>query len=292
MIMNDNSIESLTHEFLLEVDLDRVRLLDKMYTGVLEKPKNELMQWLYAVLHTGNIKIEKQNTIKTLNDLDDKIIKQLKDPGILTPAKVQEINNKKYPMIHGIRIKEEVNNQGTIKLPCFRPNLTPGFFMFVNTNEERLVENMKRHYVYADTPEYAINMWGNCVKQLIQHEVSFSSKVLSTASNYPRNDALVFYSSHDKNKVESILIECIQQTPLQIKNGSRIAKRLCYNLYTADDPIQTNHIQQSFGEHRCSAIADAIQDHFITGVDFKLLLKQRLLSYNINIKDVSENLTQ
>ena len=79
---------------------------------------------------------------------------------------------------------------------------------------------------------------------------------------------------------------------IKIKKGSQLASQLTYNLFTAEEPIQTNGIQQSFGEHRCSAIADAIQDYFITGASFKLLLKQRFIANQIDTKDVSKNVVK
>ena len=105
----------------------------------------------------------------------------------------------------------------------------------------------------------------------------------------PRNDALVFYSSKDYLKVEEILTQKVQENPRKVKFGSILAKKISENLYTAEEPHMTNEIKQSFGEHRCNAIADAIQDHFITSVNFKLLLKQRLISYSINPEDLSKN---
>ena len=70
------------------------------------------------------------------------------------------------------------------------------------------------------------------------------------------------FFSEDKEKVEKVLIEHIESSPLKIQKGSQLASQLRYNLYTAEEPIQINGIQQSFGEHRCSAIADAIQDYY------------------------------
>lgn len=122
--------------------------------------------------------------------------------------------------------------------------------------------------------------------------MSFSAKILSSSDSYPRNDALVFYSSEDKDRVEKVLIKYVEKSPIKIKEGSQLASQLTYNLYTAEEPIQTNDIQQSFGEHRCSAIVDAIQDYFITGASFKLLLKQRFIANQIDINDVSKNVVK
>ncbi|HEC2179102.1 TPA: hypothetical protein R1928_002423, partial [Staphylococcus delphini] len=277
-MLHNTSIETLLTNMNLEIDLNKVTIANFIYKGVLEKPKAELIQWLYKVLHTGNIEVNKNQIIKSLNDLDSNIIKRLKDPEIKMPVQKQEVHNKSYPIIHGVRIHEDVGIDQFISVPCFRPNLTPGFFMFVNTENGLHNGNVKRHYIYADTPEYGIETWVNCVEKLMSEKASFSAKVLSSSANYPRNDALVFYSSKDTQKVQEILVNEINKNPIRNIKGSLLAKKLVHNLYVADEPIQRQGMHQSFGEHRCNAIADAIQDHFITGVEFKLLLKQRLLS--------------
>lgn len=285
-----NTLEDLALKIQLETDLNRIQIDNEIYDDVLVKQKGKLKQWLYSMLHTGNLNSQVKQTSKSFNDLNQQIINKIKDPGISVKTRIQNFKGQPYHVIQGLRIKEAENEDNHIVLPCSRPNLTPGFFMFVHTNNGLHINKVKRYYIYADTPHYAINLWSKCVNQLVKNNVSFSSKVLSSSDSYPRNDALVFYSSEDAEKVEKILIEKVEQAPIKMKQGSQLASQLSYNLYTAEEPIQTNDIQQSFGEHRCSAIADAIQDYFNTGVAFKLLLKQRLIANHIDITDLSKNM--
>ncbi|MGX0911539.1 T3SS effector HopA1 family protein [Staphylococcus caprae] len=287
-----NTLEDLALKIELETDLNRVKIDNETYDDVLENQKSKLKQWLYSMLHTGNLNNQVKQTTKTFNDLNQQIVSRIKDPGIRVETSTQNFNGHTYHVIQGLRINEEVNEDNSLVIPCSRPNLTPGFFMFVHTNNGLHMNKVTRHYIYADTPQYAIELWSKCVNELVEKNVSFSAKVLSSSDSYPRNDALVFYSSEDKEKVEKVLIEHIENSPIKIQKGSQLASQLRYNLYTAEEPIQINGIQQSFGEHRCSAIADAIQDYFNTGVAFPLLLKQRLIANQIDIKDLSKNAVQ
>ncbi|MFQ3844747.1 T3SS effector HopA1 family protein [Staphylococcus pseudoxylosus] len=289
MSVFENSIDNLEKLIKIEADLDQIEINNIRYAGVLEKPKNQLIQWLYSNLHTGHTGTDSNHKVHQFNDLDKKITDAVKDPGITLKTQKESVNGKEYPLIHGIRVIGETNEYESIRLPCFRPNLTPGFFMFVYTENGVHLSPVKRHYIYADTPLYGIDLWAKCVNELVKKEISFSAKVLSSSDNYPRNDALVFYSSKDYLQVEQVLIKEVTENPKGIKVGSVLAKKVTDNLYTAEEPIMTNGIQQSFGEHRCNAIADAIQDHFVTSVNFKLLLKQRFVSYKINPENLSEN---
>ncbi|HAB0417283.1 T3SS effector HopA1 family protein [Staphylococcus capitis] len=292
MISKSNSIDNLENIIELRPDLDRVDVNDFSYTGVLEKPKNELIQWLYSTLHTGHVILEDNNSIKNLNDLNQQIVTSVKDPGISIQSQNQIVNGDNYALVHGVRINEKVDECNSLVLPCFRPNLTPGFFMFVHTQNGIHSAPIKRHYIYADSPLYGIPLWAQCIEELIAENIDFSAKVLSSSNNYPRNDALVFYSGKDYLKVERILTQKVQENPKISNINSILAEKISENLYTAEEPYMTNGIKQSFGEHRCNAIADAIQDHFITSVNFKLLLKQRLISYGIDPDDLSKNLAK
>ena len=74
--------------------------------------------------------------------------------------------------------------------------------MFVHTNNGLHMNKVTRHYIYADTPQYAIELWSKCVNELVEKNVSFSAKVLSSSDSYPRNDALVFTVVKIKKKLK------------------------------------------------------------------------------------------
>ncbi|MBI5974391.1 T3SS effector HopA1 family protein [Staphylococcus canis] len=286
MYKSVNSFESIVKNIQLKADLDVIEINDSYYKGVLERPKGELIQWLYSNLHIGN---EKKNDFKKVNNLDGDIYKRINDPGLKVDATLKNINGNDYVEVHGILLKENINKDGTVTLPCFRPNLTPGFFMFVHTKNGMHKGAVTRHYVYSDSSDYAVELWVDCLQELIDKNIDFSAKILSSEESYPRNDALVFYSSGDSDVVEEILKKKVQNNFKTPDNPSLLAETVTKNLSKADEPIKINGIQQSFGEHRCNAIADAIQDHFVTSVDFELLLKQRLKAYKIDLNNLSKN---
>ncbi|MEC1601794.1 T3SS effector HopA1 family protein [Bacillus halotolerans] len=287
-----NSINELYNLLSLKPDLDTIIINGEKYSEVLKKPKSQLVQWLYCTLHTGNLSLMDNIGRYNGTNLDNKISESVKDPTLLVPAKDVKIKDSSLVEVDGVRISSKLNSEGTISLPCFRPNLTPGFFMFVHTNSGQHGQSVQRHYIAADNPDYAISVWSKSISRLVKEKLSFSGKVLSNTSSYPRNDAIVFYSSEDSDKVEKILTDIVVEHPNKEMPGSLLYKKITYNLYTAEEPIIKRGVRQSFGENRCSAIADAIQDHFITNVDFKLLLKQRLKAYNINPEDLSKNILQ
>lgn len=79
------------------------------------------------MLHTGNLNNQVKQSSKTFNDLNEQIASSIKDPGIRVETSTQNFNGQIYHVIQGIRIKEEVNEDNSIVVPCSRPNLTPGF---------------------------------------------------------------------------------------------------------------------------------------------------------------------
>ena len=48
--------------------------------------------------------------------------------------------------------------------------------MFVHTNNGLHINKVTRHYIYADTPQYAIELWSKCVNELVEKNVSFLLK--------------------------------------------------------------------------------------------------------------------
>ena len=145
-----------------------------------------------------------QTIIKTFNDLNEQIASSIKDPGIRVETSTQNFNGQIYHVIQGIRIKEEVNEDNSIVVPCSRPNLTPGFFMFVHTNNGLHINKVTRHYIYADTPQYAIELWSKCVNELVEKNVSFSAKILSSSDSYQEMTHLCFTVAKIKTKLKSI----------------------------------------------------------------------------------------
>lgn len=247
---------------------------------------------LWKALHVNNVDVFNSFNPKNNNDLIKKIMLKIKDPLLKVPNEWSEFDNKKLSMINGVRV--DVTNyvkENSLYLPCFRPNISPGFFMFNHNSKVNNKPEIKRFYIGSTSPEYAIDIWSDATNQLVKKNIDFQSKVLSNSKLYPRTDAVVFYIfKQDVNLVQNILVELIEEKHEDFA-CSKLAKKLLYNLAIADEPINLNAgVKQSFGENRCEIIADSIFDHLNKGIDFQLILKERLLSSMINPYSISDNL--
>ena len=123
------TLEDLALKIEFETDLNKVKIDNETYDEVFENQKSKLKQWLYSMLHTGNLNNQVKQSSKTFNDLNQQIASSIKDPGIRIETSTQIFNGQTYHVIQGLRIKEEITEDNSIVIPCSRPNLTPGFFM-------------------------------------------------------------------------------------------------------------------------------------------------------------------
>lgn len=277
-----NGIDQLSEMIQIESDIDLIKCKGNKYAGVMEKSKKNLSRWLYCVLHTGNEKLYTTNFDMSGEKLDQKISNSVIDTKII----VKGVPIEDMIEIGGVRInKRPIGNE--VQLSCLRPNLTPGFCMYVHSVSHNA--NQFRHYIAASDPDYAIKIWSAAVNNLAEKNVQFSAKILSNSGSYPRNDAIVFYSNEEVDLVQKELIDLTRNDSGKI-TVSPLCEKLGSNLGRAEQPMTLDGIRQSFGEHRCNAIADAIQDVFTTGLDFKFLLKQRFINANIDPNDVSKEL--
>ena len=61
-----STLEDLALKIELETDLNRVKIDNETYDEVLENQKSKLKQWLYSMLHTGNLNNQVKQTTKHL----------------------------------------------------------------------------------------------------------------------------------------------------------------------------------------------------------------------------------
>lgn len=281
--MSSATVSELANMITVHTDLDEVEIAGEVYTGVLKRPKKELSQWLYCVLHAGNSHLLDDNNGQ---DLTEKINNCIDDSTLKVPAAYEIVRGEKYAVTNGVRVYAPIVN-GEIELPSKRPNLTPGFFMFVSMNEL----GKYRHYVGAANPEEAINFWAEGIKRLQGKGYKFSAKVLSNTGSYPRNDAIVFYSNSDKVNVEKELILLAEELVIDSSKltGSPFMDALVNSLGYGEQPLDSNGIHESLGEQRTKLLALAIRDVFTTGLDLKVLITQRFKKANINLDNVALN---
>lgn len=277
-----NGIDQLSEMIQIESDIDLIKYKGNRYAGVMENSKKNLSRWLYCVLHAGNEKLYTKNFDMSGEKLDQKISNSVIDTKII----VKGVPVEDMIEIGGVRInKKPIGNE--VQLSCLRPNLTPGFFMYVHSDSHNA--NQFRHYIAASDPDYAIKIWSAAVNNLAEKNIQFSAKILSNSGSYPRNDAIVFYSNEEVDLVQKELIEITRNDSGRI-TVSPLCEKIGSNLGRAEQPMTADGIRQSFGEHRCNAIADATQDVFTTGLEFRILLKQRFINANIDPNDISKEL--
>ena len=68
-----NTLEDLAQKIELETDLNKVKIDNETYDDVLENQKSKLKQWLYSMLHTGNLNNQVKQSSKTFNDLNEQM---------------------------------------------------------------------------------------------------------------------------------------------------------------------------------------------------------------------------
>ncbi len=288
-----NNMANILSRVTVETDTGNIIADGHIFEDCMRKTKGELAQWLYCVLHTGNINSISADTFNKASDITEYIRETVSDPKVLVPITAQNKVTDGIIDYLGVRVRydEEDAKRGTVSLSCHRPCLTPGFYMFVNT-EAGHGNEVIRHYIAARDYKYAVNCWSTAIEKLLADDVKFSAKVLSNTSNYPRNDAVVFYcSAENAEKVRGVLADTVknmqEDDPME---GSPFCSKVVNNLSCAEQPVKGKAAVQSFGEHRCNCIADAIQDCFTTGLPFEMLLANRLKQYSIDKDDLSKNL--
>lgn len=285
----DTSYQQIAIKITVYEDLDTVCIGDEKYSQCLTQPVGNLAQWLYCNLHIGHPSFFDDFDINS-GDLYDRIRKAI--PDISMPQEAHRLPSAGMATIDEVVVKTDVIN-GTVDIPCLRPRLSPGFCMFVHTDKQR--EKMRpclwRYYLSENDADCALDDWQSIVIGLVDAGFSFSTKMLSNVHSYPRNDAIVVYCAADAEAIEKWLIQFVEKREhlLNASSCSALCHRLIGCLAEGQEPSKDSGIRQSFGEHRCTAIAYAIQDHMETGLPLSALLKQRFLESHIDPDDVSRN---
>ena len=286
-------IKETIEKIKIEPDSGNIIIDENVFVNCMLRHKSELNQWLYSVLHTGNINFSAANIFNQSTDLNGLIRDAVPDSKIRIPISGNNHTEENIVTYSGIRfaLDEDDKQNGCLSLSCHRPNLTPGFYMFVNATTPHGTET-KRFYIGARDYNYAIRTWSEGVKNLLDKKIEFSAKVLSNILSYPRNDSAVFYCGKENSElVRSSLLNIVrnvrEENPAK---GSFFCRKIFENLTEADQPVQNGGLKQSFGEHRCACIADALQDTFSTGLPFESMLEYRLKQYGIDKNDFSKNI--
>lgn len=270
----------------INIDTEEIYFKGNVYKNCLERPVNELSQWLYCNVHNSNSFL--LDGEKLGRDIKDECSDLIDDNYIMINPRIEFFGGQKYYSIDGIRICKAQGTNFPLKIPSKRPNLTPGFFMYIHSNEFLKY----RYYVGSSSSLYAMKIWSNGIKKLVSLNVQFSAKILSNTGSYPRNDAVVFYTNDDRDIVEKVLTGIVNEFKHPdgyLFDQSPYTEKITGTLTKAEQPINKGDLNKSLGEHRSELTALAIKDSITTGMDFLTLLNQRFCNANVDLSNISRN---
>ena len=150
---------------------------------------------------------------------------------------------------------------GYVPMPKEFRELLSGFYTAIG-NEPGIDEKdttIVRLY-WNITAKYASSLINQITTELNKTQIPFRFKILKDPYNYPRADAAVLYV--DKRHIEP-LKKSLPQIYVQVMtflNHSTplFAKRLVPGLALAEDPDKSSNNNESFGQHRCRILAEAL----------------------------------
>lgn len=254
----------------------------------------DLSVWLYLHLHVGNPEALGLDALRPDQSFEDAIHDALparRVPLARTAARAMFGDGAAGRDVDRVWVVEPADPTGTdIQLPCARPNLSPGFFMFVHEADVDPTAALNRFYVAHDDPWSALEDWTSSVETLLDHGAPFRTKMLSRRRAYPRHDALVFYGRGDVDNFAGCLRQSRGRRDFAEVSFSRLCRRLPGGVAVGAEPAGPALLgQKSFGEHRCDALADAI----IASLDRSSDLVEKFIeccsASNIDPTDVSRN---
>lgn len=275
-----SNIDKLASLIGINIDSDSIRIYNEQLYNCTLLDTKKIAQWLYCVLHARNPFLMKQTTGILL---ENEIRNSVDESKIIIRGDQSSFYHVSSINISGIRVFSE--GKDFIEISKFRPNLTPGFFMYMNSvSEGKILNNTDRYYIYSSVPSNAIEIWSNIIVGLEDNNVPFTIKVLSSTSSYPRTDAIVVYSTKKYSEiVKQKVLEVSSALSCEGNNEyiSPLCKKLSNIVSYAEQPTYKGK-NISFGEDRCEIIASAIKDSLNFNLDFKLLLQKRFENLQID----------
>ncbi|WP_230210588.1 T3SS effector HopA1 family protein [Streptomyces kaniharaensis] len=150
-----------------------------------------------------------------------------------------------------------------VRLPAARPAISPGYFMADGSRGTVAGRRLLRVYVHLTTVDAAVEAWHRVLSALEDAGVPFRAKVASSERLLPRRDALVVYLGTGAWHAARTVAEAVRGLPGVGDEVSLIAEELAPGVAVAWEPddLRPGMRRLSFGEHRASALAEALVHH-------------------------------
>lgn len=266
-------------------------------SSVTTLPRAELTRWLYSRLHAGEG--AKHNFSDNFRaNLASDICNGIEDDTVLVPKILWQGHTSNFYKIDNIRVYVAEGENEYIKLPRVRPNLSPGFVFHFGgevseSNHLDKEDGGMRIYIASGDERYSISIWRSLISMIKEKNLSVSLKILSDSCSFPRSDSIVIYVNKEKGILLKNVLQVAQDNDNSMnmkKYNSLLATNIWGNVAVADHPSGGRKNKVSFGQDRCEAIAESIQNYFLTGTNFLDLLKFRFSAHKTSPNNLSESL--
>lgn len=255
----------------------------------------ELATWLYLHLHVGNPHAFGLDALRPDPVFETEISLRLPDCKAWFPAQLlhrsEGVSHFDVDRVCVRSSSASAIADDAIELDCKRPNLSPGFSMFIHEANPLIPERMCRFYIHHDHSAVALDDWSVLVQRLVAAGHSFRSKMLSRRTSFPRHDAIVVYASEAPDELAALLAEPTLSSYSRPQRKSLFARWSSNGIATAEEPRDPRVMpgSQSFGQHRSLAIARAVQEKLLEGRDLIQSLIEHFEIANIALDDTSKN---
>jgi hypothetical protein len=155
----------------------------------------------------------------------------------------------------------QVGKKGFVRMPKEFRELLPGFYVAIGNESEIDEKNTTIVRLYWNiTAKYATSLMKRLTTELNTMHIPFRFKILKDPYSYPRADAAVLYV--DKRHLEPLkksLSQIYAQVMIFLNHPTPLfAKRLVPGLALAEEPDNKTNNNESFGQHRCRILAEAL----------------------------------
>jgi hypothetical protein len=299
-ISTSPTAEGISQLVLLDAEAKTVHYGDLRFNiGVGPQARSALATWLYTNVHAGNPNAFSTDAVLPDATFERSIRGSINDRTIAVPVRPLG-GNPHVVELHRVRLTikdtELITDPGqgpSALIPSQRPNLTPGFFMYVNDPQGWTADTaVIRFYVGHNDPVEALRIWSTAVTRLTDAGIEFRSKILSRRGAYPRNDALVFYATADAESLLAELRSVMKELDAQgLGDGSPLCAQVGFGIHQAEDPrdLRPGRSQPSYGEHRCGMIADALMSAVSGDESYLEALVRLCLESNIDSDNLARN---